>query len=466
MGVAAQRDDFSPRVFLIRCVDRVGGMKLNGFLLRSTIVAALGGLLFGFDTAVISGAIDALKSLYHLSNWGQGVTVFAALAGTVISAMTAGIPGDKFGRRDSLRWMAVLYLVSSVGCALAWNWPALLVFRFIGGLGIGGSSVLGPMYIAEISPAKWRGRLVGLFQFNIVFGILLAYFSNYVVGTFNLGDAEWRWKLGVPAIPAVFFLVTLFGIPRSPRWLVKKQLIPEAREVLRLTGVQDFEAELQDIVVSIDAEHQTKDALFVYKYRFPIFLAVSIGLFNQLSGINAILYYLNTIFADAGFSKVSGDLQSVAIGATNLLFTMIAMSVIDRIGRKTLLLVGSVGTAACLAGVAAIFFLHRHQDLLVWLLVGYIAFFAFSQGAVIWVFISEVFPNRVRAKGQSLGSFSHWIMNAAISLAFPQMAARSGGYPFVFFSLMMVLQFFVVAFVYPETKGVTLEEMQKKLGIA
>jgi hypothetical protein len=235
---------------------------------------------------------------------------------------------------------------------------------------------------------------------------------------------------------------------------------------LRLTGVQDFEAELQDIVVSIDAEHQTKDALFVYKYRFPIFLAVSIGLFNQLSGINAILYYLNTIFADAGFSKVSGDLQSVAIGATNLLFTMIAMSVIDRIGRKTLLLVGSVGTAACLAGVAAIFFLHRHQDLLVWLLVGYIAFFAFSQGAVIWVFISEVFPNRVRAKGQSLGSFSHWIMNAAISLAFPQMAARSGGYPFVFFSLMMVLQFFVVAFVYPETKGVTLEEMQKKLGIA
>jgi sugar porter (SP) family MFS transporter len=441
-------------------------MKLNGFLLRSTIVAALGGLLFGFDTAVISGAIDALKSLYHLSNWGQGVTVFAALAGTVISAMTAGLPGDKFGRRDSLRWMAVLYLVSSVGCALAWNWPALLVFRFIGGLGIGGSSVLGPMYIAEISPAKWRGRLVGLFQFNIVFGILLAYFSNYVVGTFNLGDAEWRWKLGVPAIPAIFFLVMLFAIPRSPRWLVKKELIPEAREVLRLTGVQDFEAELQDIVVSIDAEHQTNDALFVYKYRFPIFLAVSIGLFNQLSGINAILYYLNTIFADAGFSKVSGDLQSVAIGATNLLFTIIAMSVIDRIGRKTLLLVGSVGTAACLAGVAAIFFLHRHQDLLVWLLVGYIAFFAFSQGAVIWVFISEVFPNRVRAKGQSLGSFSHWIMNAAISLAFPQMAARSGGYPFVFFSLMMVLQFFVVAFVYPETKGVTLEEMQKKLGIA
>jgi sugar porter (SP) family MFS transporter len=441
-------------------------MKLNGFLLKSTVVAALGGLLFGFDTAVISGATHALEILFHLTEWLKGITVASALVGTVIGAMTAGIPGDKFGRRDSLRLMAVLYLVSSVGCALAWNWPALLAFRFIGGLGIGGSSVLGPMYIAEIAPAKWRGRLVGLFQFNIVFGILLAYFSNYVVGTFQLGDAEWRWKLGVPAIPALFFLVMLFGIPRSPRWLVKKQRVAEARDVLRLTGEPDYERELQDIVVSIDAEHQASDALFVHKYRFPIFLAVSIGLFNQLSGINAILYYLNDIFGFAGFSKVSGDLQSVAIGATNLLFTMVAMSVIDRIGRKTLLLVGSVGTAFCLLGVATIFFTQRNQYLLVWLLVGYIAFFAFSQGAVIWVFISEVFPNRVRAKGQSLGSFSHWIMNAAISASFPYMAKKSGGYPFVFFALMMVLQFFVVLFVYPETKGVTLEEMQKKLGIA
>jgi MFS transporter, SP family, arabinose:H+ symporter len=257
----------------------------------------------------------------------------------------------------------------------------------------------------------------------------------------------------------------LFGIPRSPRWLVKKQRVAEARDVLRLTGAVDYESELQEIVASIDAEHQASDALFVRKYLFPICLAVSIGMFNQLSGINAILYYLNDIFAFAGFSKVSGDLQSVAIGGTNLLFTMIAMSVIDSIGRKTLLLVGSVGTALCLAGVAAIFFTQRNQNLLVWLLVGYIAFFAFSQGAVIWVFISEVFPNRVRAKGQSLGSFSHWIMNAAISLTFPLLASKSGGYPFVFFSLMMVLQFFVVLFVYPETKGVTLEQMQKKLGI-
>jgi sugar porter (SP) family MFS transporter len=282
----------------------------------------------------------------------------------------------------------------------------------------------------------------------------------------QFGPAEWRWKLGIPAVPAIFFLVMLFGIPRSPRWLVKKQRIAEARDVLRMTGEQDYEQELQEIVASIDAEHVTDDSLFSWKYRLPIFLAVSIGMFNQLSGINAILYYLNDIFAYAGFNKVSSDLQAVAIGATNLIFTMLAMSVIDRIGRKTLLLIGSIGTAACLGGVAAIFLTRSHQNLLVWLLIGYISFFAFSQGAVIWVFISEVFPNRIRAKGQSLGSFSHWFMNALISGIFPLLAASSGGYPFVFFSLMMVLQFFVVLFVYPETKGVSLEQMQKKLGIA
>jgi len=429
-------------------------------------VAALGGLLFGFDTAVIAGTTHALTETFHLSPAALGMTVAAALWGTIIGAMTAGIPGDKYGRRDSLRVMAVLYLVSALGCAFAWNWTALVIFRFIGGLGIGGSSVLGPMYIAEIAPAKWRGRLVGFFQFNVVFGILLAYFSNYIMGLQHFGLTEWRWKLGIAAIPAAFFFILLFGIPRSPRWLVKKQRIDEAREVLRMIGEENYEQELQEIVTSIDAEHAANDSLFSWKYRLPIFLAVSIGMFNQLSGINAILYYLNDIFAYAGFNKVSSDLQAVAIGATNLLFTMIAMTVIDRIGRKTLLLIGSVGTAACLAGVAAIFFTGRHQNLLVWLLVGYIAFFAFSQGAVIWVFISEVFPNRVRAKGQSLGSFAHWFMNALISGIFPLLASSSGGYPFVFFAAMMVLQFFVVLFVYPETKGVSLEKMQRKLGIA
>lgn len=439
---------------------------LNSSLLKSTVVAALGGLLFGFDTVVISGTTQALTDLYHLTPFALGVTVTSALIGTIIGSLTAGIPGDAIGRRDSLRFMAVLYVVSAVGCAAAWNWSALVAFRFIGGLGIGGSSVLGPMYIAEIAPAKWRGRLVGFFQFNVVLGILLAYLSNYLIGTRNLGPLEWRWKLGISAIPAVFFLLMLFGIPRSPRWLAKKGRIEEARNVLQLIGEKDYERELQEIVTSIDAEHHQHDSLFTRQYRLPVFLAVTIGMFNQLAGINAILYYLNQIFADAGFSKVSADLQSVAIGATNLAFTMIAMTLIDRVGRKILLLIGAVGTASCLAGVAAIFLTHQHKEYLVWLLVTYIAFFAFSQGAVIWVYIGEVFPNRVRAQGQSLGSFAHWFMAGVISLGFPPLAAKSGGYPFLFFSAMTIVQFLVVLFIYPETKGVSLEQMQKKLGIA
>jgi SP family arabinose:H+ symporter-like MFS transporter len=441
-------------------------MRINSYLLRSTGVAALGGLLFGFDTAVIAGATHALTGTYHLSEAALGLTVASALWGTILGALFAGIPGDRYGRRDSLRVMAILYIISALGCAFAWDWYSLVCFRLIGGLGIGGSSVLGPMYIAEIAPAKWRGRLVGFFQFNVVAGILLAYLSNYLMGLADLGAAEWRWKLGVSAVPAILFFLLLFGIPRSPRWLAKKGRIEEAREVLRQIGEENAEGELRDIVASIDADHGHADEpLFQRKYRLPIFLAVSIGMFNQLSGINAILYYLNDIFAKAGFSKVSGDLQSVAIGATNLLFTMIAMTVIDKLGRKTLLLVGAVGTAVCLAGVAFIFSTAKNENWLVWLLVGYIAFFAFSQGAVIWVYIGEVFPNRVRAKGQSLGSATHWIMNAAISGVFPVLAKRSGAVPFLFFSAMMVVQFFVVLSLYPETKGVSLEELQKKLGI-
>ncbi len=430
-------------------------------------MAALGGLLFGFDTAVIAGATHAISQVYQLTPASLGLTVSSALWGTILASMFAGIPGDRFGRRDSLRLLAVLYMVSALGCAIAWDWYSLVFFRFIGGLGIGGSSVLGPMYIAEVAPAKWRGRLVGLFQFNIVSGILIAYLSNYLLGTANLGATEWRWKLGISAVPAAAFFLLLFGIPRSPRWLVQKRKAAEARAVLVSIGEENVDSELQDIIGSIDAEHgHGTEPLFSWKYRLPIFLAVSIAMFNQLSGINAVLYYLNDIFAKAGFSKVSGDLQAVAIGATNLLFTLIAMSVIDKIGRKTLLLVGSVGTAVCLGGVAYIFTSARHENLLVWLLVGFIAFFAFSQGAVIWVYLSEVFPNRVRAKGQSLGSFTHWFMNALISGIFPVMAATSGGAPFIFFAAMMVLQFFVVLFWYPETKGVSLEAMQKRMGIA
>jgi len=430
------------------------------------VVAALGGLMFGFDTAVISGTTGTLTETYRLSPGLLGVTVASALWGTIVGAMLAGLMGERYGRRDSLRLMAILYLISAIGCAAAWNWYALVGFRFIGGLGIGGSSVLGPMYITEIAPAKLRGRLVGLFQFNIVFGILLAYFSNYLIGLQGFGLSEWRWELGVAALPAIFFFLMLLGIPRSPRWLVKQGRTAEARSVLQMTGEADFEKELQEIVESIDVDQrQAAETLFSRKYQFPIFLAVTIGMFNQLSGINAILYYLNHIFTQAGFSKVSGSLQAVAVGGTNLLFTIIALSVIDKVGRKILLLAGAVGMAVCLAGVAAIFFTHQHQSLLLWLLIGYIACFAFSQGAVVWVYLGEIFPNNVRAKGLSLGSFSHWFMNAVISGLFPLVAASAGGYPFVFFSLMMGLQFFVVLFVYPETKGLSLEEMQRKLGI-
>ncbi len=439
-------------------------MALNYTLVKSTVVAALGGLLFGFDTAVISGATSALSRTFDLSPRGLGLTVSIALWGTVVGALLASVPGDRFGRRDSLRGLAILYLVSALGCAFAWNWPSLVFFRFIVGLAIGGSSVLGPMYIAEIAPAKWRGRLVGFFQFNVVAGILLAYLSNYIVGLTHGGPNEWRWKLGVSVVPAVLFFLMLFQIPRSPRWLAEKGRNQEARVVLTLIGEENVDAQLASILAAVQLERQYgQERLFSARNRFPLFLAISIAMFNQLAGINAILYYLNDIFALAGFSKVSADLQAVAIGATNLIFTMLAMSIIDRVGRRTLMLIGSVGTAACLAGVAVIFWTGRHETLLVWLLIGFIAAFAFSQGSVIWVYISEVFPTAVRAQGQSLGSATHWIMNAFISFLFPIVAAHSKAAPFGFFAAMMVLQFLVVLFVYPETKGVSLEDMEKKL---
>lgn len=443
-------------------------MALNSSLIKSTVVAALGGLLFGFDTAVIAGATAALTTAFQLTPGGLGLTVSIALVGTVVGALFAGIPGDRYGRRDSLRGLAVLYLVSALGCAFATNWDALVFFRFIGGLAIGGSSVLGPMYIAEIAPARWRGRLVGFFQFNVVAGILLAYFSNYVVGLSLQGSPlEWRWKLGISALPAALFFVMLFRIPRSPRWLARTGRIADARSVLELIGEENIDSELQAMSAAFEAEkRQGKERLFSARNRLPLFLAISIAMFNQLAGINAILYYLNDIFARAGFSKVSSDLQAVAIGATNLLFTMLAMSVIDHVGRRTLMLIGSVGTCLCLAGVAVVFWTGRHEGLLVWLLIGFIAAFAFSQGSVIWVYISEVFPTAVRAKGQSLGSATHWIMNALISGVFPIVAAWSKPAPFVFFSAMMALQFWLVFFFYPETKNVVLEDMEKKLASA
>jgi SP family arabinose:H+ symporter-like MFS transporter len=441
-------------------------MKLNSYLLKASIVGAIGGFLFGFDTVVIAGSTHSLVEVFGLSAKALGFTVSIALWGTVVGSLCAGLLGQKLGGRNALRIMAVLYLVSALGCALAWDWYSLLIFRFIGGLGIGGSSVLAPVYIAELAPAKMRGRLVGLFQINIVVGILVAYFSNYFIGRLQLGLGDWRWQLGVAAVPALIFLIMLFGIPQSARWLVTQNRVDEARDVLRLLGNENYETELKEIVDSIHLQSsQGSDPLFSFKYRYPIFLAITIGLFNQLAGINAILYYLNYIFAAAGFSKMSGDLQAVAIGGMNLCATLLAMTVIDKLGRKTLLLIGAVGMVLCLSGVAEIFHTQRHQNFLVWLLVGYIGFFAISQGAVIWVYISEVFPNSVRSKGQALGSSAHWIMNAVISFAFPVMAASSRVLPFVFFAAMTALQFVVVLFWYPETKGYTLEQLQHRLGI-
>jgi sugar porter (SP) family MFS transporter len=439
---------------------------MTPYLLRSTAVGALGGLLFGFDTAVIAGTTQQLTATFNLTPFTLGLTVSMGLIGTVIGAMSAGVVGQRIGGREALRIMAVLYAISALGCAFAWNWTSLLAFRLIGGLGIGGSSVLGPVYIAELAPAKWRGRMVGLFQINIVIGILLAYLSNYLIALLNLGATQWRWQLGVAAIPSVLFLVMLYGIPRSSRWLVTQNKTDEALEVLKMMGSPDSEAELREIMDSIHLERgMAAEPLFKRRYRLPIFLAITIGLFNQLSGINAILYYSNFIFAAAGFSQLSGALQTVLIGLMNLLATFLGMSLIDKLGRRTLLLIGAVGMTLCLAGVAAIFYTNTHLNALVWLLVAYIFFFAISQGAVIWVYIAEVFPNRVRAKGQSLGSSSHWIMNAIISFSFPVLAKFSRGLPFAFFAAMMALQFFVVLFIYPETKGITLEQLQHRLGI-
>lgn len=439
-------------------------MRPNFYLMKATLSGALGGLLFGFDTAVIAGALDALTKLYHLTDSTQALTVFIAVVGTAVGAMCAGSVGQLLGGRETLRITAVFYVVSALGCALAWDWPSLLAFRFVGGLAIGASSVLGPVYITELAPATWRGRLVGTFQINIVAGILLAYASNFAIRLLHLGALEWRVQLGVAALPAVLFLVLLFGIPRSPRWSVSKARIDEAMEILKLMGDPDPKAELADIQQAIRESHAVaNEPVFQWKYRYPLFLAISIGAFNQLAGINAILYYINTIFEKAGFSQMSGDLQGVAIGATNLLFTLVGMSLIDRLGRKTLLLIGAAGCSTCLAGVSYVFLTHSHWNLLLLMLVVYIAFFAVSQGAVIWVYIGEVFPNVVRNKGQSVGNSSHWIMAAAMVGLFPIVAGKVGGAPFVFFSAMTVLQFFVVLFFYPETKGQTLEALQRRL---
>ncbi|HEY7530017.1 MAG TPA: sugar porter family MFS transporter [Gemmatimonadota bacterium] len=443
-------------------------------LVRSTVVAALGGLLFGFDTAVVSGTTAALRVVFDLSGAGLGFTVASALIGTILGALASARPADRHGRRATLLGIAVLYLVSAVGSALAWDWVSLLVFRFIGGLGVGGASVVAPMYVAEISPARMRGRLVAVTQFNIVLGILLAFFSNYALARLDRGDAEWRWMFGVEAFPAAAFLVLLLTIVESPRWLVARGRIAEARRVLGRLGADPARVDeaVAEITASLDVERRSLDEpLFRRAYRRPILLAVAIAAFNQLSGINAVMYYAPDIFRLAGAAEDAALLQAVAVGGVNLVFTIAAMLVIDRAGRRTLMLAGSVGYVVSLAVAAWAFyrwdaaFTATGGAVVLAAILVFIASHAFGQGAVIWVFISEIFPNRVRARGQALGTFTHWVLAAAISWTFPMIAAESGGHAFAFYAAMMLLQLGWVACVMPETKGVPLEEIEAALGI-
>jgi sugar porter (SP) family MFS transporter len=436
---------------------------MNRNLLFATVVSALGSFLFGFDTAVISGTTKFITEYFSLTDTTLGVTVSIALWGTVIGSIVIGKPGDVFGRRVMLSTCGVLYFTSAIGCAVAESWYVLLFSRFLGGLAIGAASVMAPMYIAEIAPGRLRGRLVAVAQFNIVIGILVAFFSNYLL--VDIGVNNWRWMFGVMAFPAALFFLLLFFVPESPRWLVKQQLVDKARSVLQKVGAENLESELTDIVNSLKEEFgQGVTKLFQKKYNFPIMCAVLLAVFNQLSGINVIMYYAPLIFEKAGASTNAAMLQAVAVGVTNLVFTIVAMFFIDKFGRKTLLLIGAVGMFVSLAGAA---FHYYFENLfsgvgIVIFIVGFIAFFAFSQGAVIGVFLAEIFPNKVRAKGQALGSFTHWIMNALIGLVFPVvLSALGGGTVFMFFAVMMIPFFFFVWKMMPETKGKSLEELER-----
>lgn len=450
-------------------------VKMNFALLTSAVVAALAGLLFGFDTAVIAGVTKPLSKIYALGDWGQGLTVSIALWGTMLGAAFASWPADRIGRRDSLKITGVLFFVSAVGCAFAWNWHSMLFFRFVGGVGIGIASVIAPMYIAEIAPAKLRGIFVATFQGNIVAGILLAYFSNYIVSLCGLNpdSMEWRVKLGVEAVPAFLFLALLFFVGRSPYWLLKVGRKREAVAVLERISPSAVSETVLEIEKSISEVGRIgNSSLFCRAFFYPLFLAFSISFFNQFSGINAVLYYINDIFGQAG---LDGNLSAVIVGGANLLFTVLAMFLIDRLGRKTLLLIGAAGTSLMLFFAGLILQTGAMQWALVYVLSIYIAFFAVSQGAVIWVYISEIFPVSVRAKGVSFGASAHWVFCSVIALVFPVLAALdgadfgldgvrfNGSFPFYLFCLMTLAQFAAVFAFYPETKGVPLELVREKM---
>jgi sugar porter (SP) family MFS transporter len=423
-----------------------------------SLISAFGGFLFGLDTAVISGAEQSIQRVWELSAVQHGFTVSIALIGTVVGAMLGGFPSDTLGRRKTLFWIAVLFLVSSIGSALAMDWYTFLVFRFIGGLGVGCSSVTAPMYISEISPASHRGRLVALFQFNVVLGILIAFVSNYLLQA--VGGHAWRWMLGVQAFPSAIFLVAVLFIPESPRWLIfRKGAIDQARTILEAINLPEVTAELQALqhtrgVMPVE----NTGRLFSRKYAFPVSLAFLIAFFNQVSGINAIIYYAPRIFEMTGMGANAAFLSTAGTGLVNFVFTFMAIRVIDKIGRRKLMLIGSIGLIVTLAVVTRAFYLADFGQFVVPLsLLLYIAFFAFSQGAVIWVFIAEIFPDEVRAKGQALGSFVHWFMAALIAFSFPYITGRlGGGNTFLIFTAMMVLQLLFVIRFMPETKGTKL----------
>lgn len=440
-------------------------MKSNRYVIISAFTASLGGLLFGFDTAVISGAEKTIQQLFNLDGFWHGFTVAIALIGTLAGALVSGKPADIFGRKNVLLSIAVLYTVSALGSALTQSWIGFLIFRFIGGIAVGASSVIGPMYIAEIAPAHLRGRLVTVFQLNIVAGIVLSYFSNYWIAQLIDHDS-WRWMLGVLSIPSLIFFLLLLNIPDSPRWLVLKNRIDEAKMVLQKLNSTDPLNEIQEIEASITKKAGIKSEVFFSSfYRIPIMLAILVAMFNQLSGINAVMYYAPRIFEIVGYAQNSALLQSVSVSITLFVFTLVGLFLVDRVGRKNLLLVGSLGMAFFLGMVAKTVF--TTSDGSIWMLIflsGFIAFFAFSQGTVIWVFISEIFPNSIRAKGQTLGSFTHWIVAVIISWMFPALAENSaGGWAFSLFSVSMILQFFIVWKFFPETKGKTLEQIQNEL---
>jgi sugar porter (SP) family MFS transporter len=428
------------------------------------LIASLAGFLFGFDTVVISGADKKLQVLWNSSDAFHGTVVMGmALWGTVLGAIFGGIPTNKIGRKNTLLWIGILFLFSAIGSAFANNPFVFAAFRFIGGLGVGASTIAAPAYISEIAPAKDRGKLVAFYQFNIVFGILMAFLSNYLLN--DVGENSWRWMMGVQAIPSVIYLLLMISIPESPRWLLSKFKNDEAKKVLQLMGQEaDYEKIKEELDKDNNDASKANDTIFLKKYRTPLVLAFLMAFFNQLSGINAFLYYSSRIFQEAGLGESTALLSSIGIGVVNLIFTLLGVFLIDKLGRKVLMYIGSVGYIISLSLVAMAFFFHWEGIAVPVFLFLFIAAHAIGQGAVIWVFISEIFPNHLRASGQSFGSTTHWVLAAIIPSLIPYLFSTVGpGVVFMFFAVMMVFQLLFVAFMMPETKGISLEELSKKL---